>query len=344
MSSNLRIISPSGAAYRHPSGVWGPRAGQWLPFGTGANGDVIALCNYNSGLVAGGAFTTIGGVTVRGLGFWNGSSWSSIGGVDNVGGDITAMAVHGGNLYVSGNFTSIAGVSASRIAMYDGSWHALGTGLNAPANSLYSFGGVLYVGGTFTVAGGVGVLFIASWNGSTWSDASTGNTFAPINAFTTQSATLVSCGGTLGNPGGVQTLGGGSWSSIGDDAGNGGIYDVEVFGGNLYGSGGGSIIDSVSFNGLVRRVSGTWEAVGTTNNIVRVMALWDSRLALAGSFTTPANRVATYNGSTISALGAGFNEQVFALTVFNGFLVAGGRFTESDGNTRNRIAYWSVPE
>lgn len=340
MSSNLRIISPSGAAYRHVSGVWGPRAGQWLPFGTGMDGNVYAVAPYAGGLVAVGEFGTAGGVTVRGVAFWNGSAWSALGGgvgLDGTGTTANAIAVYGGNLYIGGLFNSVNGVSAPYIAMWNGStWSAVGSSINGTINSMYVFGGLLYVGGSFTSPG----TFIATWNGSTWSDASSGVSAAPINSFTEHSSALHHGGGSAG--GSVQSFGGGSWSDVGTVPG-GGVFAVQSFGGDLYAGGNFTEIDSVTVDRLAK-YDGSWSAVGNANNAIDAMHIWDSQLVIGGVFTNIASRVARYNGSTFTAFGDGLNGQVAALTTYNGYLVAGGQFTASGAATRNRIAYWSIPE
>ncbi len=83
-----------------------------------------------------------------------------------------------------------------------------------------------------------------------------------------------------------------------------------------------------------------------TNGIVRAMTTWDHDgfpatpqwLVIAGQFTTaggvPAKNIAAWDGSAWRALGTGItnaanNAQVFALTVYNGELIAGGQFTQA---------------
>ena len=44
---------------------------------------------------------------------------------------------------------------------------------------------------------------------------------------------------------------------------------------------------------------------------------------------------------TWSPLGAGVNDQVNALKVFNGELYAGGKFTQAGGNAASHVAKWN---
>ncbi len=55
-----------------------------------------------------------------------------------------------------------------------------------------------------------------------------------------------------------------------------------------------------------------------------------------------ANRIALWNGSAWLPLGAGFNDEVYSLSVLgSGDLVAGGLFTTAEGAISNHIARWS---
>src|SRR5688572_27888721 len=111
-----------------------PRAGaqcdDWLPLGSGTNGQVSALAAYNNGLIAGGGFTTAGGQTVNYIAQWNGSTWASLGtGMGGAFPSVTALAVYNDELIAAGGFTTAGGVAANRIARWDGStWSALGAG------------------------------------------------------------------------------------------------------------------------------------------------------------------------------------------------------------------------
>ncbi len=127
-------------------------------------------------LVAGGAFTRIGGVAAAGIASWDGTSWSPLGsGVD---GFVEGLAVFddgsGPSLYVGGQFTLAGGVAASNVARWDGSnWSALGSGTDHQVHDLETFddgtGAALYACGNFNSAGGIPVVRVARWNGSSWS-------------------------------------------------------------------------------------------------------------------------------------------------------------------------------
>ena len=151
----------------------------WSPLGSGIGGpafvSVSALAVLPNGdLVAGGSFTSAGGVSTNRIARWDGSTWSPLGsGMDDT---VAALVVlPNGDLVAGGAFTTAGGVSANRIARWDGtSWSALGSGVAAAAFTyVLSFAvlpnGDLVAGGAFRIAGGVAANGIARWDGSAWS-------------------------------------------------------------------------------------------------------------------------------------------------------------------------------
>ncbi len=118
-----------------------------------------------------------------------------------------------------------------------------------------------------------------------------------------------------------------------------------------------------AFAGLCSNASaqcvGEWLPSGTpagASGVVYALTTWDSdgagplptRLVVGGAFTSvggvSANRVALYDPATQtwSALGAGVNNVVYALTTLpTGELVAGGQFTTAGGNPIPYIAKWN---
>ena len=109
----------------------------------------------NGDLVAGGSFTTAGGVTANRIARWNGSAWSALGG--GFSSTVMALAVlPNGDLVAGGVFTTAGGVTVNRIARWNGSaWSALGGGLADGCIALAVLPtGQLAVGGNFLTAGG----------------------------------------------------------------------------------------------------------------------------------------------------------------------------------------------
>lgn len=94
------------------------------------------------------------------------------------------------------------------------------------------------------------------------------------------------------------------------------------------------------------------EAVPGIETAVSSVVIWDadgsgsqSPLLVVGGYTKISEslfdgKVAAWNGTSWQLLGSGMNDQVKALAVYNGDLIAGGLFTSAGGNTVNYIARW----
>lgn len=144
----------------------------WSALGSGMGGSgsapayVTALAVLGNDLYAGGWFTTAGGITVRCVAKWNGSSWSALcsgmtaaywsdDGEYNTTPYVYALAVSGSDLYVGGYFNTAGDADANFIAKWDGnSWSALGSGMDSGVGLLAATGDELFAAGGFTKAGG----------------------------------------------------------------------------------------------------------------------------------------------------------------------------------------------
>lgn len=91
----------------------------WQACGSGVNSgnrkDIRALTVFDGKLIAGGYFTSIGGVSnTNHIAAWNGSAWSALGeGVDgNYWPHVWGLGVHNNSLYAGGRFT-VAGTDST---------------------------------------------------------------------------------------------------------------------------------------------------------------------------------------------------------------------------------------
>jgi len=129
----------------------------WSALGNWTSGFVDALQVLPNGeLIAGGAFTSAGGVPANNIARWNGAVWSPLGAGLN--GGVEALELLGnGDLVAVGAFTGSGAVPAQRIARWNGtSWQGFGGGITggAPTTATYLATGQLFLGGTFFYADG----------------------------------------------------------------------------------------------------------------------------------------------------------------------------------------------
>lgn len=167
---------------------------QWRPLTSGVNSNPQSLYTWDRTgdghevVVLGGIMNTAGGVPVRGVAVWNGTTWSALGtgfgptpqGFPTYPSGLVAFDIDGtgpvpSQLYATGFFTQASGMPAAGIARWNGTtWESLGSGLDAPAGySLAvlhdSAGGAptaptLFVGGAFQAAGGLASSFVARYS------------------------------------------------------------------------------------------------------------------------------------------------------------------------------------
>jgi hypothetical protein len=319
---------------------------------------VYALCSYDpddggpapAKLIAGGDFSTAGGISAYGIAQWNGASWSALGaGVDGMVAAVTSFDSDGPGpalpvLVAAGYFHTAGGVSAKHIAKWNGSsWSALGTGFDdvlvipeVLAVAVYDSDGdgplppQLYAGGFFSSAGGAPVHGIAKWDGSTWSEVGGG-------------------------------LGGSAWSAAFafaafDDDGDGPNLPALYVGGGYFSTAGGVPAENIA------KWDGTnWSALGEGLNFeVWDLAVFDDdgpgprppALYAAGYFTmsgnTLINHLARWNGTSWESVGGSTNGDLEALAVFDDddagphlpALFAGGLFTSAGNHASANIAAW----
>lgn len=161
------------------------------PLFTWQAGSVSALTSFDADgtgpgvpvVVAGGLFGST--VSRRNVAWWDGSAWQSFGaGLNNTVLDLKVFDADGPGpgapqLIAAGIFTD----GGSFISRWTGSaWASLGAGVNGSVSSMVEFDAdgpgpglpVLVACGNFTQAGGASTSKIATWNGTTWSTFGSG--------------------------------------------------------------------------------------------------------------------------------------------------------------------------
>jgi trimeric autotransporter adhesin len=310
---------------------------QWSALGRGVTHWVRTVVVHDDGsgagprLYAGGQFLGAGGQLVNRIACWTGAAWSPLGaGLDSI---VTCLvsAPGGGGvgpaLYAGGYFKFSGSVSAQRIAKWDGqAWSALSSGLNGEPADLAIFddgsgaGQALYATGNFNYAGGVPASYIAKWDGQAWSSLGAGL-----------------------NDGGISL-------AVWDDGSGAGPA--------LYVCGSFSAAGGVAANKFARWDGQNWQALGSgippSSSYGYELAVFDDggaagpALYATGNFTSiggvAASRIAKWDGTGWSPLGAGINHIGYALMVHDDGsgpgLYVGGSFLSAGGLPANYVAKW----
>jgi hypothetical protein len=336
--------------------------------GNGAAGSIVSLQEFNGDLVAGGFFSSIGGIAANRIARWSGSAWRPMNGpLDNgVNGGVWTTAIYNGSLVVGGSFTSAGGVVVNRIALWNGvTWSAFpGTpeiGMSGTVRALAVYNGQLVAAGSFSTAGGVTVNNVARWSGTSWlplSGPSGSGVNGDVNAMAVYNGELVAAGSfTLA--GGIVAdriarWNGSNWAPLSGTSGAGVsgpaltlfVHDSQLVVGGQFASAGG-----LTANNIARWSGSSWSAFSTSGGVgvnaaVRALGSHSGGLIVGGGFTTAggiaANRLVRWTGSGWmpfeGPLGVGLNSDVYAVSDFVGDLFAAGDFDLAGGLASASIA------
>jgi hypothetical protein len=303
---------------------------QWTPgFGPAtANGQVTELATIDLGqgpsLYAVGLFTTIGQAASPYIARFDGTAWSPF--ASHPGEGVVAIEAFDDG---TGPAIHIATQYPSSIKKWNGStWIPLGSGPGDATTSLAVYddgtGPALYAAGFMWTVSGAIVTHIVKWNGVSW---------GPVG------------GGLDAGP-----LGLGPFALAVHDDGTGAA---------LYVGGGFARAGGVPVNNIAKWDGSTWSALGSgivgTGTSALVLALCShreagqpARLVAAGWFASaggaPANNIASWDGTSWSALGSGSPSTIYALSgsrsAAGGALYAGGDFTQMGGVAARNVARW----
>jgi hypothetical protein len=231
-------------------------------------------------------------------------------------GTVFALTVYHGQLIAGGAFSHAGPVEANNIARWDGAaWAPLGEGISngadAPGFTPYVAGLTVHnddliAVGQFTRAGGAAASSVARWNGDSWT------TF--------------------------------------DAVFNGILLAAISFQGELIVAGRFTQVNEQSLPFIARWTGVDFHTLGGgINGGASALAVYGEALAVGGYFTRVerqlAGGVGLWNGAWWETIGSGLSgghpiSWVFALAVYRGDLIAGGAFTQADGNSVLGIARW----
>lgn len=317
-------------SYYRPSQAGAKRPSTWSPLGSSSDGLALSLTVYNGKLIVGRAAQPSEAIAA-----WDGSSWSTIdGGVDDDTypdyAEVDALTVYNGELIAGGIFTTAGGRSANCIARWNATdgWRSLdgpqGNGVAGAGGwiaALTIYNGELIVAGDFTTAGGRPANLIARWNATD----------------------------------GWRSLDGPQGNGIGG-AGRPYVAALTVYNGELIAGGWFDTAGSQLTNYIARwNPTDGWRSLdGPQGNAVdsgvEALGIYNGELIAGGCFWTAGGEdaycIARWNAtdgwrSLSGPADNGMDFDVYALTIFDGNLIAGGHFTTAGGLTANYIAKWN---
>ncbi len=308
--------------------------------GRGTDGAIFDFETYNGDLIAAGEFGTIGGVFSPGIARLSQGEWQPMGSGPGVG-LLHDLALLDGSLIASGAFGA---------ARWDGqAWHPFGfTSVDAM---------LVHEGSLYAALGLTGPNTVGRWNpeSQAWDLVGPFPEQVFISALTVHNGDLVA--GGFGNAANAWRWDGAAWLPLGGPMGLGALHTFAVYNGELIA--GGFIPGTFTniLNGLARFNGTDWVAVGGgmfQNNsewslFVSDLLVHNGVLLVAGGFThagqpgfggIEAGNIASWNGTSWSALGAGTNDPTLSLHPHGGEVHVGGWFHKAGGKPAGHWARW----
>lgn len=132
------------------------------------------LITYDTLLISGGRFSSVGGVSIDNIASWNGTTWSAMGAGLN--GIVTNLGVHQDTLYATGDFTASGSDTTVRtIAKWNGAnWVCFDNNVTFnSAGALKTYQGDLLIGNVWDTINGIEMNGIARWDGTNYSSMGT---------------------------------------------------------------------------------------------------------------------------------------------------------------------------
>lgn len=334
----------------------------WSGLSYGMDHWVHALTVYNGELIAGGQFTSAGGVSANYIAKWNGYSWSPLG--TGMNSEVDALCVFNGKLVAGGRFTSAGGVGVNFIAQWDGtSWNDNLGGVGSIVAALTVYQNKLVAGGYFAYADDVPVNYIATRVSGGWASmgGGMGGSQGQVMALGHYGNDLIAAG-FFTTAGGVTVnhiakWNGTSWSALGSGISNI-VYSLTQYNGELIAGGLFLSAGGVSANSIAKWNGTAWSPLGSgiTGPIYQYvfgMTVLNNELYAGGLYLTAGgivtNGIAKWDGSNWSGLGSGLYYGgsnaygAFAVDTFRNKVIVGGLFTTAGDVGVAHIAQWGFP-
>ena len=151
----------------------------WHSMGTGVNGPVYAIAEFDNRVFVGGSFTFAGNKMAKGVACWDGNSWQGTA-ASCLDGLVKDLVVYHGKLYATGSFNAYSGAQ-SCFAQWTGvCWQAV-AGLSGIVNTAEVYNDNLVLGGRFKH--GNDSLSVIEWSDVSSFKLYTNNISAVVNDF-----------------------------------------------------------------------------------------------------------------------------------------------------------------
>lgn len=319
----------------------------WSYLDPGPLDSVNALIDAPNGdIIAGGIFTTAGGVPALRVARWTGSAWVPMG--DGFDGPVRALArTTDGTIYAGGEFTSSGSQHTGRLAMWNGaSWQPVAAPIeNGNVHALAALqDGSLAVGGSFTTINADPYPRIARLAGAQWTTL--GGFTGDVNALSVKADGYLYANGAFADMSGAARWTGTNWQGIVGDFGTLVHHVVPLTDDQTLISGNLLRVNSV-VSGYLTILSHAFDPVGSLTDGPITAVARDGRggCIVIGSFTTiggvAANRIARWDGVTFHPLGDGLPSPPRAVYVpRNGDVIASGQTFPTFGGF-GHLARWN---
>lgn len=135
MANNIAYVTENNGIYT------------WHAMGSGVNGPVYAITEFNNKVYVAGEFTEAGGTQVTNVAYWDGTAWHAAGCTY---GKIYDLAVFNNELYAVGDFDVCAALSEINFAKWNGlTWFQVNGMLSGHVNTIEVDDNSLLLGGDF---------------------------------------------------------------------------------------------------------------------------------------------------------------------------------------------------
>ena len=232
---------------------------------------VYATTVYNGNLIAGGSFSSAGGVAASNIAEWNGSAWMPLG--TGVNGQVDALIEYNNELIVGGRFTNAGGVEVLFLAKWNGiEWSDVNGDMGNIVVSLAVYQNNLIVGGYFRDADDFPADYIVGFNGEWFNlGVGMGGSQGQVMALTVHNNELYA-GGFFTSAGGspaahIAKWNGTVWDSVGS-------IDASISFQSL-GSYNNKIYAGAFFGGLYIYENDSWSWIDTSNSPIPGMNVND---------------------------------------------------------------------